>query len=241
MKLKGELLNIKDLSIKIRSELFQLYSTYFENALYNVFMDDLNEKDWIIILKESETKKIKGFSTQMLMQQNIDSKIYKALFSGDTIIEKNYWGETELMRVWGKLAIYLIEKYPNDNLYWFLISMGYKTYRFLPLFFKSYYPSYNDYSTNNLKDILDRFAFAKFPKEYSPLKGIINLNGTSVFLKKGVADISDNLLKNKHIQFFIKKNPYYYKGDELACITRLSKDNFTIQAMKIINSKRIYF
>ena len=44
------------------------------------------------------------------------------------------------MHVWGGLALSLIDERPGAELYWFLIAKGYKTYRFLPVFFRSSIP-----------------------------------------------------------------------------------------------------
>ena len=64
----------------------------------------------------------------------VDGERLVGVFSGDTIIDQEYWGETELFRVWGEHVYELSERTPYASVYWFLITSGYKTYRFLPIF-----------------------------------------------------------------------------------------------------------
>ena len=237
MQLNGSLVKVNELSTSDKNRMFELLNNYFINVYFKYFEEDLREKQWVIILRDEINSEIQGFSTQMILKVSMNGSEYKALFSGDTIIERKYWHQTELIRIWGKLALRLIEEYPKDELFWFLISMGYRTYKFLPLFFKEFYPCYNKPMPVSVKNILDAFAYTKYPQEYNAQKGVIRLQGHQMRLKEGISDIRENLLKNLHINYFIKLNPFYYQGDELACIARLSKDNFKPCAFKIINSR----
>ena len=49
-------------------------------------------------------------------------------------------GDTALASTWGKFVMDLIEEHEQSALYWFLISKGFRTYRYLPLFFREFYP-----------------------------------------------------------------------------------------------------
>ena len=41
-------------------------------------------------------------------------------------------------------------------------------------------------------------------------------------------------LKNKNIQFFLRKNPNYQKGDELVCLAEISFDNLTNLGKRVL-------
>src|SRR5205823_6261147 len=100
--------------------------------------------DWVIQLIDPVTDALCGFSTQALLDVDVAGRRpVKALFSGDTIIDRGHWGVSALTRVWGRLALSLIDALPSTELYWFLISKGYKTYRFLPVFFREFYPRHD--------------------------------------------------------------------------------------------------
>ena len=233
MKLIGETLNIEQLSSNEKKEMFSLYRSFFDFADETVFEHDLIEKDWVILLRDKNNYEIQGFSTQSMLTAREKNKKIRALFSGDTIIHKDYWGEWELIRQWGRLALSVIQAHGADELYWFLICMGYKTYRFLPVFFKDFYPCYNKPTPKSMKKNIELFATAKFKSQFDPKKGIIRLNGNRVALKEGLADIRPNLMNNAHIRYFSRMNPGHSNGDELACIAKLSMENFKWSANRI--------
>jgi hypothetical protein len=68
-----------------------------------------------------------------------------AFFSGDTIVAREYWGETILSRLWSQTvfaeADRIVAERPAAQVYWFLICSGYKTFRFLPVFFSRILPA----------------------------------------------------------------------------------------------------
>src|SRR3989338_6459532 len=104
--------------------MLELLNLYFNNVNKDFFFKDLKEKQWVMIFENAD-KELQGFSTQTPMDVKVGSIQIKALFSGDTIIDKEYWGSRELPKVWGKLVISLIKKYHGTKLYWFYISKGY--------------------------------------------------------------------------------------------------------------------
>lgn len=238
MRLQGKIIEVDTLSVAQRDRMFELMTAYFDGVNRTMFDEDLREKRWVILLHDYITGEIEGFSTQMILERTIDGADFKAVFSGDTIIHKDYWGDSELVRIWGRFIVSLIQKYREAKLYWFLISMGYKTYRFLPIFFKEFYPRYDKPIPPFEKRLLDIFGNMKYPQEYNSKLGIIHPMKAKAYLKPGVADINSHLLKNPHINFFLRKNPLYHEGDELACIAELTEGNLKPIAYRIINHDR---
>jgi hypothetical protein len=78
------------------------------------------------------------------------------------------------------LAIELIDRYPAGSLFWFLISKGYKTYRYLPLFFREYYPRHTAPTPPWAQSIIDVLGRQKYPRAYDPSAGIIRADATRV-------------------------------------------------------------
>jgi hypothetical protein len=206
--------------------MFSLLGHYFTNITRNEFESDLAEKEWAILLRDTATGHIKGFSTLMRLQTMVDGQPIVAFFSGDTIIHRNYWGETELPRLWGRHVFDLAATMPAARVYWFLICSGYKTYRFLPVFFRQFYPTYRCPTPPSIKCLIDTLARLKFPTGYNAEQGIIQLAQAAPLLP-GVAEITEQRLKNPHIQFFIQANPGHLHGDELACLTEITPTNLT--------------
>jgi len=233
VRLTGDIQSVESLTSQQKQRMFDLLKAYFEGADAEVFHKDLAEKQWAILLFDSLDGSIQGFSTQMLLERKVAGVPIKALFSGDTIINRDYWGENELAKQWLRLAEHLIALYPQSRLYWFLISKGYKTYRFLPVYFKKFYPCYNSETPEFEKQVMDALGYLKYPDNYSSKDGVIHFSKDTMCLKKGVADIDANRLRNPHIRFFAERNPLYWKGDELVCLAEFSCDNLNASVFKM--------
>ena len=130
------------------------------------------------------------------------------------------------MKKWFELVFSLLEEERNSKLYWFLISMGFRTYRYLPVYFHDFYPCFNKDTPSQEKAILDTFASMKYPDQYDADKGIIHFSGDAACLKENYAEVPEHKLMDHHIKYFLEKNPFYAKGDELACLAELSESNF---------------
>ena len=137
MKLSGQILKSEDLQQEEIEAMFSLMQTFYDDVSRNVFISDLMDKDYCILLC-NDGGEVVGFSTQKIMSFDMGGRMIHGVFSGDTIIHKDYWGSFELYTVFARFFFAYAEKY--DDFYWFLISKGYKTYRMLPLFFNDFYP-----------------------------------------------------------------------------------------------------
>lgn len=236
MNLNGSIIEVKQLTSYQREAMFSLFTHYFDFVSIEKFEADLREKNWVILLSDRENK-IRGFSTQMLINTEVEEVKIKVIFSGDTIIEKEFRGEDILARVWLKYFTTLAASEENIRVFWFLITMGYKTYRFLPVYFKEFYPNYATGIPTFEKHVLDKVGTLKFPGEYDPQTGIIKFKTQTESLKSGIAEPNPGRLKNPHIKFFVERNPGYQRGDELACLTELRTDNYRPAVFKVINSR----
>lgn len=213
--------------------MFELMCLHYDNIKYENFKNDLKEKTWVVLLKNQD-KKIRGFSTQMLMDIEVNGLKIKGVFSGDTVIHKDYWGDLELSKVWLRFALTLKKQLLGYKVFWFLISKGYKTYRYLPIHFYSFYPRFDKETPVFEKKIMDTFGEAKYSGEYDPKTGVIHTKGEKDWLKEGVADITEKRLKDPHVKFFAEANPDWSKGDELVCITELAPENIKPSALRIL-------
>ena len=231
MELKGDIVKINEISQSEMEEMYILMTEFYDNVEKEIFLKDFKEKDYCIILKDYKNK-IKGFSTQKIMKFNFENEEIYGVFSGDTIIDKENWGNLTLFKVFANFFFSFGEKY--QNFYWFLIVKGYKTYKFLPTFYKEFYPNYKLETPERFKNIIDLFGEIKYPDEYNKESGVIEYKVIKDSLKKGVADITEKELKDKNVQFFLESNPNYEKGNDLVCITSLKIENLREKTLKIL-------
>lgn len=219
-KLKASVISIKGLNLPEKSRMFNIYSKYYENADREKFEKDLFNKDKVIVLRSQSDSKIQGFSTLKHVNLILKSgKKVRGIFSGDTIIEKEFWGDKALNLAF---SFYLLkEKYkrPFEPLYWFLISKGFKTYLLLANNFPEYYPNPEVKTPREMEDVMDEFSMQNYPDAYNSKTKTLCFGNNYDSLKKSVAPINDELLSRYHkIKFFLEKNPNWERGEELVCL-----------------------
>lgn len=225
-KLTANIRNCGSLAETEVASMYQLFSGYYECTSPALFEADLAEKTHVIVL-HSETK-LCGFSTLSLLESNQHDKLptqCRVLFSGDTIIHHDHWGEQALALAFCNFAGQVKAQQPKIPLYWFLISKGYRTYRYLHLFSKVYWPSFRNEPMPELQHLLDTLASKKFGDCYDAATGLIRFPQSRGHLRTNWADIRDNMLERPEVKFFLQSNPRYTEGEELACITTLEKGN----------------
>lgn len=211
---------IEEISDREKTQMLSLMQEFYDNVFEENFNEDLKGKDYCLMLY-NENGDIKGFSTQKEISLKVDSKVINGVFSGDTIIHKDYWGSMDLYKEFARKFI----KDNDEEFYWFLISKGYKTYKMLPLFFKEFYPNYKSETPKFEKKIMDAFGKSHYPEEYDKKSGVIKYKQIKDKLKDGVADITKKQLRDKDIQYFTKTNPGYLDGEDLVCLAKLNQEN----------------
>lgn len=217
-----------------KETMYQLMTTHYDRVSRTQFDQDLAEKDAVILLRDSTDHSICGFSTQKIMQLVVDGVLLRVIFSGDTIIARAYWGEQELGHAWSRLVAEIRNEQPEQPLYWFLISKGYRTYLYLPLFFHEFYPRYDRPTPPREQKILDLLALARYPQHYDLGRGLIVFPESHGNLKGDLAEISEHRLRNPHIRYFLERNPGYAEGHELACLAEISATNMRSYAARTV-------
>ncbi|MEX0715096.1 MAG: hypothetical protein WD066_00845 [Planctomycetaceae bacterium] len=233
MSLFGRIVPVVDLVDRQRDEMFALMRTYYVQVARRRFDADLAEKDCVVMVFD-RTGAIRGFSTQQVLRDRVDGRPVRVLFSGDTIVDRACWTRNPLTQTWGRFALSLIDDDPRTELYWFLISKGFRTYRFLPVFFHEFHPRHDAPLPASTAAILDVFARRKFPATYDPAALIVRCLDGSGRLRAGVAEITPARIEDPHVRFFVEQNPGHARGDELCCIAPLTRDNFTPAAYRVI-------
>lgn len=218
-----KLLMPKELSPHEIDRMFQLMLAHYDGMRRASFEQDLFDKDRVIVL-EAEGGII-GFSTQKF----ITYQGVRAVFSGDTIIDRAHWGTQALSRAFAQHFF----DHPEGPLYWFLISKGFKTYKYLPTFFQEFYPRYDRPTPPAVQSLLDGFGETLYPSEYRKDTGVITYRGDKDRLKPELQELSVRE-QDPHYSFFITENPGYANGEDLACLTLLTRKNLRRGAERIL-------
>ena len=216
---------VSDIAADTKEELYRLFERNYDNVSRVAFRRDLQEKQWIILLEDTRAGKIVGFSTLMLIDGIVDSVPILAAFSGDTIIDRDYWGGQRLVKSWYQIMESIRIQYPTKNLYWFLISKGYRTYLYLPTFFKEFYPRFNRPTPPFERKIIDTIGCHKYPQYFNPDTGVIEFPRLEGNLNADLAQVPSHRKKDPNVRFFLDRNPGYARGNELVCVAKFAPEN----------------
>lgn len=210
-----------------REAMFALYTAYFSTSDRTAFEHDLAEKEWVILLRDGAGA-VEGFSTLMRMTVR-NATVF---FSGDTIVARHRWGTFDLPRLWARHVFSVA----RGDAWWFLISSGYRTYRYLPLFFRDFHPAFDRQTPRETKSLLDEIAALKFGDGYDAARGVVRM-ATPAPLREGISDPQQRIARDPHVRFFVAANPGHAQGDELACLVRVSRDNLTAAGRRMLGER----
>lgn len=221
-RLKAAIVPVDRLTHEDKSRMLELMRDYYQPVDAREFLSDLSKKDAVILLKD-RTGAIQGFSTLVTFRMEISGRPLRAVFSGDTVIDRGYWGQRALGKAFLRYLFIEKIKSPFEPLYWLLISKGYKTYLMMANNFSEHYPRFEKPTPVRAGSIMNLCYSALFPDRYDPRSGIIEAGSDACRLLPGVARISANMLEsNPRIAFFEQCNPGWREGRELACIARMT-------------------
>jgi hypothetical protein len=213
---------IQHVSVPQLLEMHKVFIQYYHNATLNNFVTDMGKKTGVIILQEKQSKKIVGFSTWTELDIMQKGERCIGIFSGDTVVEKQYWGNKELHKVFAKQVAKTKIKNPRTPVFWLLISKGYKTYLLLTNNFPKHYPSHEK---NNIKleAIVDEYCQQLYPEAYDRENRLLDFGDDYQYLKEDVAEITPEMTaENPDIRHFTKLNPSWQQGTELPCAGEIS-------------------
>jgi hypothetical protein len=230
--MKTQLVNLCDLSRIDRDAMYALLNRYFMGVKPEVFAADLAQKNWVLLLKDECSDQLQGFTTFLIYQAQFESELINIVYSGDTIVDPSAWGNSALPKAWLSAINQLRQDYPKGRFYWLLICSGYRTYRFLPVFAKTFYPRHDVATPLREAVLMQTLAQQRFGDRYNATTGIVTLSHPQQ-LRAGLSGIPQGRLHDPHIQFFEQRNPGADNGDELVCLTEICASNLTAAGRRI--------
>jgi hypothetical protein len=228
-----KIIQVSELNGSMIDKMVSILDKYYANTTRERFEKDLFSKTAAICLFNPQNDELIGFSTLREFIHQLNGRDYVILFSGDTIIEKEFWGSQELVFGFGAYMISMMKRFPEHEIYWFLISKGVRTYRYLPAFFKEYYPNHKTQPPEKQQQIMDSLATLFFGEDYDQKTGVISVKNAQ-YLKHEY--LPGPYPRNEPEAFYFKMNPGFVRGDELVCLTALKTDNicdFIKRALRI--------
>lgn len=221
MKLAAQTVAFAELTDSVRDAMWGIFTSYYDAVTRATFDQDLAKKRDVILLRDSGDGSLRGFSTLTLFNREIGGRRMVAIFSGDTIVDPDYWGQAVLQRAFFSYIIKTKLRHPLRPVYWFLISKGYKTYLLLSRNFPEYWPRHDRATPPWQSQLMAELASSLYPDAWKPELGLLQFPSGMGSLREGLAPIRADMLGHPDIQYFVQKNPAHARGDELCCLGKI--------------------
>ncbi len=220
-----------ELSAVEKAEMFSLLERHFGGVTREQFARDLAEKNLAVLLRRGPS--LVGFTTQLAYSTRSEDETVNVIYSGDTIVAPEAWGSTALPRAWVAGVEALRASLPPGKCYWLLLTSGFRTYRFLPVFWREFYPRFDHPTPAARQRLLDQLARDKFGNQFNSATGVVRFEHPQK-LRSGLDEIPAGRETDPHIEFFLNRNPGHAQGDELVCLTELCRENLTAAGRRMM-------
>jgi hypothetical protein len=194
----------------VRDACWAIFDRYYDNTDRARFERDLSEKRDVFLLWAEG--RIVGFSTVTV--EEVGGVV--SVFSGDTVIEHAYHGNTALQWAFFQYIAVTKLKNPHRTVAWFLISKGYKTYLLLAKNFVTFYPRRGVETPAWARQLIVTLASRRFGAALDPERLTLHFEADHEHLRPDVAPTEGQ--QDPDIAFFVAANPKHATGDELCCI-----------------------
>jgi hypothetical protein len=205
--------------------MFSLLAAHFVGVDRTTFERDLEDKSCAILL-EDDAGDVRGFSTMVVYESCAAGTPISVVYSGDTIVDRAWWGSPALARTWVRAVRQLAPESEPRDVYWLLLTSGFRTYRFLPVFFREFYPRFDAATPPRNAALLDVLARERFGRHYDAASGVVRFEHPQI-LAPDLVTLPEGRIPDPHIAFFLERNPGFVRGDELVCLTRIDERNLT--------------
>lgn len=222
--MNSRLVSRADLSMGTRNAMFQLLAAQFEGVRLEIFLADLEAKNWVLLM-EDEAGVVKGFTTLLHYRTTRRGQPIQVVYSGDTVVDPSAAGTSVLWRSWLG-AVNQLRGDDTAPLYWLLIVSGFRTYRFMSIFWRQFHPRHDTPVPPEVRELRDALAGELFGSRYDAATGVVRLETPQV-LRPELREIPSQRAHDADVAFFARADPGHAHGDELVCLTEITRENLT--------------
>jgi hypothetical protein len=144
------------------------------------------------------------------------------------------WSSPSLARTWIASVNFLRAQAEARACYWLLLTSGFRTYRFLPLFWRHFSPRFDGASSRNEQRLLGHLARERYRDSFDAASGIVRFAHPQK-LRPTLAEIPSGRMRDPHVAFFLERNPGHATGDELACLVEIDESNLTAAGRRMVS------
>jgi len=216
-----------------RDEMFALLTAHFEGVTRERFERDLAEKNWVVEIRCDG--RLLGFSTLLVREAQHEGQAITAVYSGDTIVAPEARSSTALARSWIAAVNAICAGFDMRPCYWLLLTSGFRTYRFLPVFWREFFPQHDVATPADTKRLLSELARTQYGDSFDAVTGLARF-AEPQRLRGRLGIVPSGREADAHVAFFLTRNPGHARGDELVCLTEISDANLTAAGRRMVGS-----
>lgn len=208
-----------------------LLERHFHGVDERQFAADLREKTHVLrIWRGAE---LVGFSSLLAYRTAVDGETLNVIYSGDTIMSPAGWNSPVLARGWIAMVREVKASMPPGRCLWLLLSAGFRTYRFLPVFWREFWPRFDADLPAGIRILRDAIARERFGNCYDRATAVVRFT-LPHRLKGDLARVPDGRRDDPHVACFFHFNPGWREGDELVCLTEIDDRNLTPAGRRMV-------
>jgi hypothetical protein len=219
---RSEFISIDRLGPALKRELEDLYLAHYEASSPGVFQADLARKDEVLVIRHQS--KVIGFSSLAYHRLPWAGRDLRIIFSGDTIVQPEHWGQMALTTSWLAHMGSLARSEPESPMYWLLIVKGHRTFRYLPAYLLHFFPHW-EREEPDLAHLAHHLGRHFFQAAYDPRTGVAAWPESRGQLKPHLAEPDPDELARPEVRYFLERNPGYRRGEEMLCLAPMNADN----------------
>jgi hypothetical protein len=170
---------------------------------------------YAIMAREKKDGSLRGVTLLGVDRKELNGVKFTLIRLGLSFFENYYRGGPLLYYVFAYHIMKEMILHPLTPLFVIGKAFSYKSYLILCKTISRAYPKYNTETTDFARSLLNNYGMSvKFPgEEYDPETFVLKREKTAI--KKGVAVLQPDDLKDPHIKFFVDRNPGWVKGHQL--------------------------
>ena len=225
-RLQGRVVARQMLDLPTRDAMFALLAAHFAGVDRATFDRDLDEKSCAILLEDGAGV-LRGFTTMLVYESRVAGAPVSVIYSGDTIVERAWWGSPVLARTWIGAALNVradrrtagrVLAAPHVRVSHLPFPAGVLP-RLLPALRRGHAASTGRAA---------RRARATNGSDVSttPPRASFDSCGRRCSRRISIT-LPEGRMPDPHIAFFLERNPGFVRGDELVCLTRIDERNLT--------------
>lgn len=216
-----------------QAAMWELLNEHFEGVSYASFISDLDQKNWALLIDDGG--RLVAFSTMCFRRTRVMARTVHVVYSGDTISAPTVRASSVLARGWIGAVNVLRARHRCTQLYWLLLVSGFRTYRFLPVFWKDFFPRHDRDTPADTQRLRDELAQQMYGDRFDPAQGIVRFREPQR-LRGAPHNIPLARLDDPHVCYFDHANPGHTDGDELVCLAELKPTNLTHAGWRMWNA-----